>query len=437
MPAKTPDQLPSFVDLMLDAVFLVDVHGKVMYVSAACEPIFGYTQDEMIGRQLFDFLYHEDRERTLEEAARVMEGRGRVGFENRYVRKDGSLVNIMWSARWSESDQMRIGVARDVTGMKSAEALQSAMYAISEAVHAAKDLHMLCDEIHRIISKLVPMADFAIAVRDDAATPIRFPFQANPDIAFPLAQDPLARQLCEDVIHRLQGNLLVVPSPAALREQDVSLLSVPLVSRKRAIGAVIMKSLPGTIYREQDKELMLFVSEQIAVAIERKRLQDKLQRMAQYDELTGLPNRRLLKDRMEMALARTRRSQSSMAVLYIDMDNFKMVNDSLGHAAGDLLLKEVAGRLQQCMRASDTVARIGGDEFVVLLEHIFSVEDVRAVADKIRNAVSEKMLIDDTAISVLASVGFALYPDHGNDLEQLLRHADKSMYSAKRVKTSV
>jgi diguanylate cyclase (GGDEF)-like protein len=125
-----------------------------------------------------------------------------------------------------------------------------------------------------------------------------------------------------------------------------------------------------------------------------------------------------------------------MAVLYIDVDDFKQVNDSLGHAAGDLLLREVAQRLQRCVRETDTVARLGGDEFVVLLEDVQTPEDAHTVADKIRGAMRHPIDVDGRVLRILASIGIALYPEHGQEIEQLLRHADEAMYRDKRSKAA-
>ena len=161
MQATNPSVLPHVADLLLDAVFLVDPHGRIVYASAACERIFGYTPGELIGRQLIDFVLHEDRARTWEESMQVMAGHPRIGFENRYVRKDGTLAHVMWSARWSEADQLRIGVARDVTERKHAEERQAATYAIAEAAHSATDLATLFPRIRSIIADLVPVAGVA------------------------------------------------------------------------------------------------------------------------------------------------------------------------------------------------------------------------------------------------------------------------------------
>lgn len=438
--SKIPDPLQNIADLLLDAVFMVDARGNIVYVSAACERIFGYTPDEMTGKAIIDFVAPEDRASTWAESMQVMAGHQRIGFENRYIRKDGCQVHVMWSARWSEDGQMRIGVARDVTERKHAEAQQAATYAISEAAHAASDLVALYRETHGIIAKLVPTASFAVGHRDHETGKISFPYQMDTHGDSSLVNETVARQLCEDVIVNSQS--LVIPVQPSANSCGAALstnfpeswLGVPLVSQNGAMGALIMKSHPGMFYSEKDKELLQFVSTQLATAIERKQLHAELLRMAQYDELTGLPNRRLLYDRMTLAFARTRREHKRAAILFIDLDNFKLVNDSLGHSSGDLVLKEVARRLKQCVRDEDTVARLGGDEFVVLLEHVQFSEDVSVIAEKIKSAVCQKMRIDRNVLQAIPSIGIALYPDHGTTVEQVMQHADAAMYAEKKNK---
>jgi PAS domain S-box-containing protein len=122
--------IANFTDLLLDAVCMVDAGGRFVYVSAACVNIFGYTQQEMIGMTMIDLVAPADRARTLAVAQEVMNGQVHTNFENRYVRKNGDIVHIMWSARWSEADQLRVAVARDVTALKQAQAMQSVLYAI-------------------------------------------------------------------------------------------------------------------------------------------------------------------------------------------------------------------------------------------------------------------------------------------------------------------
>ncbi len=165
---------------------------------------------------------------------------------------------------------------------------------------------------------------------------------------------------------------------------------------------------------------------------ERKESEAYVRHIAHHDVLTDLPNRLLLADRLKIALSQARRDRSRLALLFIDLDNLKPVNDTLGHDIGDLLLKEVALRLCQAVsRNSDTVARLGGDEFVVLLSRINRDNDATCVAEKILSNLAEPLTIAGHALSASASLGIALYPQHGEDEVALLRNADAAMYAAK------
>jgi diguanylate cyclase (GGDEF)-like protein/PAS domain S-box-containing protein len=427
MKKKTCKLPVNFADLLLDAVFLVDPDGQIVHVTAASERIFGYAPDEMIGRPMIDFVAPQDRARTMEEAKLVVAGQPRIGFENRYVRKDGRLVPIMWSARWSEVDRMRIGVARDVTERKHAEARQAAIYAISEAAHHATDLAALFKEIHRIVAELIPVAALAVAIPDKETNRLDFPYRMDAQGNSLHLRETAASRHCSEVLRT--GTPMVLPS-GVLSEEEPLCLALPLIAGKEAVGVLLLSS--RTPYDAQDNELLHFVSLQIATAIEHKQLHAELVRAARYDELTGLPNRRLFYDRMNSALARSRRTQSALALLYVDVDDFKQINDALGHGAGDLLLKEVAARLQRSVRESDTVARMGGDEFVVLLENIHGISGALSAAEKIKTALREKVPVGGTIVEIKASVGMALYPEDGTDTEQLLQQADRKMYLDKR-----
>ncbi|MFK7830773.1 MAG: putative bifunctional diguanylate cyclase/phosphodiesterase [Congregibacter sp.] len=156
-----------------------------------------------------------------------------------------------------------------------------------------------------------------------------------------------------------------------------------------------------------------------------------LKRMAHHDALTGLPNRLLLSDRLSQSIARAQRNPALQAVVFMDLDHFKQINDSLGHSTGDELLKAVAARLLECVRKEDTVARLGGDEFILLIEQLHDIEDVRRLAEKVLNAFVESFDIDGRSFSVGASMGISLYPNDGTDPESLLRNADAAMYQAK------
>lgn len=159
---------------------------------------------------------------------------------------------------------------------------------------------------------------------------------------------------------------------------------------------------------------------------------EELTKLVTHDALTGLPNRTLLHDRLQQALAAARRTGTGVALMYIDLDEFKPVNDTHGHAIGDLLLQETAKRIQDCMRESDTVARIGGDEFIVLLPIIESEQDAQVVAEKIRVALNQPFHLAGASLRVSTSIGIAMFPEHGSDEHALFANADAAMYNAKK-----
>ena len=171
---------------------------------------------------------------------------------------------------------------------------------------------------------------------------------------------------------------------------------------------------------------------QIEDITERKRSQDEIRQLAYYDVLTGLPNRRLLLDRLNQALAQAQRHQRSLAVMFLDLDRFKDINDSLGHDVGDELLKVVAERLELCVRGGDTVSRQGGDEFVIILSEISLQQDAALVAEKMLALLSEPVIIQRHKLKITTSIGIAIYTvDSADDAVKLLKKADIAMYKAK------
>jgi diguanylate cyclase (GGDEF)-like protein len=163
-----------------------------------------------------------------------------------------------------------------------------------------------------------------------------------------------------------------------------------------------------------------------------RNLAKMLESQALNDSLTGLANRRLLADRMTIALGHARRNKSAMAVIYLDLDGFKQINDTLGHGAGDILLKTVAERLVASVREEDTVARLGGDEFILALWHVSGADYAARAAVRAIEAVSRPCDIEGTAVSITISAGISIYPEHGENADALMKSADRALYDAKR-----
>jgi diguanylate cyclase (GGDEF)-like protein len=165
---------------------------------------------------------------------------------------------------------------------------------------------------------------------------------------------------------------------------------------------------------------------------ERKKAEEQLQYTALHDSLTTLPNRRLFEDRLDQAIKTARRSGGRAALFYLDLDGFKSVNDLYGHEAGDTVLRDVAVRIRGCIRTSDTAARVGGDEFVVVLPDVAGREGARLVSQKIVDAIDQPFMVSNQECRVGASIGISLFPDDGSDLEILMKAADRAMYEVKK-----
>lgn len=439
----TKDQFPlnNYVDLLLDAICVVDINGRFLYVSAACEKIFGYTPEEMVGKTTFELIHPDDVEKTRKIVNEIIAGDAKPFNENRYIHKQGHVVHIMWSARWSETDQVRIGVARDVTQLKQAEMVQNALYAISEAAHSAEDLVTLFRQIHEIVATLLPARNFFVALYNKHKDELSFPYYIDEFDKAPEPQKLNAGTLSGELIRKGESLLLTPETrdslPAwytqSVGSRSLDWLGVPLTTMKGTIGALVVQSYSGSVrYTERDKELLQFVSTQIAAAVERKQMHTRLQYIAEHDPLTGLPNRILFHDRLKTALSNARRNSSRLALLFMDLNRFKEINDTYGHHAGDLLLQCIGVRLRETVRESDTVGRLGGDEFVILLGEVERDEYAVYVVEKIRTVLEPPFNIEGNSIQIHPSIGLAIYPDNGSDETQLLKFADEAMYKSKR-----
>ncbi|MFN2332627.1 MAG: diguanylate cyclase domain-containing protein [Halomonas sp.] len=280
MPVDLKALYPKLIHLMLDTVFVVDRDNQIVFVSDACEAMLGYRADELTGTTITDYMHPDDLAASLDSITRVMNGQPHLDFRNRYIRKDGGVVHILWSARWYEEEGVRIGVARDVSALRQAE--------------------------------------------------------------------------------------------------------------------------------------------------------EELRYLAHHDPLTGLTNRSLFYDRLASAINAAHRYQSGLALLFLDLNDFKLINDVHGHAMGDRVICSVARRLEGCVRETDTVARMGGDEFTVLLTDIPSSDALSAKVEQILAALAEPLGADFVGIVLSCSIGVARYPADGEDADTLLSHADSDMYRIKR-----
>lgn len=207
-------------------------------------------------------------------------------------------------------------------------------------------------------------------------------------------------------------------------------LSAPAMLGEIIVGQITVGNAANG-YSGKDIQLLERIAILYAIAVQHLWTQEVITHMAYFDEITNFPNRRLFNDRLYVAISNANRYRQRLAVMFLDLDGFKEVNDAFGHQTGDQLLREIAYRLNQTVRKSDTIARMGGDEFTVLLTQVEHESNIISVADKILEAVRQPVVLDGNTISITISIGIAQYPDNGKDVNTLLKSADIALYRAK------
>ena len=411
---KSEAMYRSLVETSNDLIWSLDAEGRWTYLNpGAVERIYGGGAAELIGRGIREMPAQEVQERDAAVFARILGGEAVFDFETRHRRRDGSLVDLSFNAVPLRDAQGRIigatGTARDITVMKkAAAALHETVEKLRLAVDAANLTYWEWDRDTGILhwgrdpsqiigaregGRTVPWAEFQRLVHADD----RERYLAAVNAAWER------------------------PGPYAEEFRIV-----------RSDGRVAWLSSHGRTLAGVDGRLvrMIGVTQDIT---ERKRQEEEARFLAYHDTLTGLPNRRLLDDRLRQAVYMAQRRDVRIAVMVMDLDNFKQVNDSLGHRAGDAVLREASHRIAGCVRKADTLARQGGDEFVIVLPELQLDSDCQVVAEKILRALAPPFRVDGREFGIGASIGISLYPADAGDGEALLRNADVAMYRAKRL----
>ncbi|HVK94071.1 MAG TPA: EAL domain-containing protein [Noviherbaspirillum sp.] len=337
------------------------------------------------------------------------------------------------------------GVGKDITERKQAEALHVGQARVLEMIATGAELSTVLATLTRVIESQSDGLCGAILLLDDDGAHVRDCVAPHLPAAYvkSVAGQTIgpATGSCGTAMYRRKRVIAadIARDPAwktcrqsALQHGLCACWSTPILSQQgQVLGAF------GMYYRTVRKpvraELRLAnIAARIAgIAIERKQAEERIGYMAHHDALTGLPNRSLLQDRLKQALAHAQRMESAIAVMFIDLDYFKHINDSLGHQVGDRLLQMVASRLQRCLRKGDTLARLGGDEFVLVLHAVEDLHAPAAVAQKVLEELTTPFRVDGHDLHAGGSIGISLYPSDGADVETLMRAADTAMYHAK------
>ncbi|GAC1571251.1 MAG: hypothetical protein NVS3B18_04230 [Candidatus Dormibacteria bacterium] len=449
--------LARFFDLSLDLMVVAGFDGYFKTVNPAWSLFLGYTEEELLARPYVEFVHPDDREHTAVQAGGLSGGREVKSFENRYVAKDGSYRWLSWRAIPSVEDELIYAIARDVTEQRQHTQLERARTAVTRVIATSSDWHAAMEDVLQAIciqfdwwvgelweptegglrrtrSWTAPAASGAVALVQSGIRTLGHgeglaggALLAGEPVVHPDLSRATAFIHAEEARAAGLRGAVAVPLATVASKRAVICFLTPNASPIEQGVAALFSDL-GLQLGEFAQRLDAEESRRRAVELRQAALEFR----ATHDPLTGLANRDLLVDRIGTALRQARRSGSGLAVMMVDLDNFKALNDANGHEYGDNVLKEVAARLVATVRDSDTVARIGGDEFAILAVGD-DVEGAARLAAKLCAASRAAVAATIEGAAPLAwSIGVAVFPDHGTDTPALLRSADRAMYAAKR-----
>ena len=369
-------------NLSLDLIATADFDGRFTSVNGAWGTTLGYGRDELLGSPLVDLVHPDDREATIAEQRKLaLLGEDTLNFHNRCRHRDGSYRWLEWMIRPDVRTASFYAIARDVTTRKEAEEslrqLLEQLAIIQRAIAERSRLDEILDTIVKAAAKVLATEIVGLRLIDEN-DPSYLVLAASTGVdersARVLRRGPVTEGLGGRAIVEER---LLISNTYGRREGDIKMLAAdglraamaaPVYGHGEIVGSLVVATHSDHQFTEAEADTLGFFAEYAGVALSTARAADAV-RQALTDPLTGLPNRALFIDRLDHALARAERADGEVSVLFLDVDEFKLVNDSLGHLAGDRLLVEAARRIRKCLRHSETAARLGGDEFAILIAH--------------------------------------------------------------------
>jgi len=444
--------LQALIDRVPDKLWVKDADSRFIIVNKATASEHGKAvPEEMIGETDFD-LYASDVAQQFFDIERKILQSGQATID-----MDECVFDAAGQRKWLATTKVAlrndrgeifglVGISRDITARKQADDLRNGQAQILEMIAANARLEDVLDRLMRLTESQLTGISGSVLLLDKDGGHLRHGAAPSLPSAYIKAIDgaPIGPKAgsCGTAAYRREAvvvsDILNDPLWEDYRELAAehgfrSCWSTPILSHERQVlGTFAMYSKEVREPSIAEARLVNAARRMAGIAIERKQAEERIHFMANHDALTGLPNRTLLRDRLAQAVLHAERYDRWVTVAFIDLDNFKFVNDSLGHNAGDELLKVVAARMVDCVRPTDTVVRLGGDEFVILLVDQPTSEDmISATLQKIRAAIAEPIPIEGHDLEVTCSIGLANYPKDGADADALLANADAAMYRAK------
>lgn len=397
-----------------------DVAGACVYTNPAYQKISGLAPEQALGSNWSKALHPEDRPRVVAEWRDVARKQQLFQAEVRFLRGDLSVVWTRLNATPLWDGGVLSGYVQTIEDISERKKLESVLRTAEALIYEEKE---------RAEITLNSIGDAVVTT--DSAGRVRYLNPAAESMTGWSRLNALGRPLTE-VIPMVDGDTRVVAMNSALRaiagNRPLGLAANSVLVRRDGIELAIEDSVAPIHDRDGTVTGAVIVFRDVSKA---RAIAERMAYLAQHDVLTNLANRALLTERLGQAIGLARRHKKQLALLFLDLDGFKGINDALGHAVGDQLLKQVAGRLVTCVRSTDTVCRQGGDEFVILLAEIAQRQDAATIAEKLLAMLAEPQDVNQQPVRVTLSIGISIYPDDSHDVDSAMRNADTAMYQAK------
>lgn len=430
-----------------DAILVTDRYGVVVRFNNAYKKMWGLDDEKESesGQAFANILEKLENRYTFLHRLKKLRQNPDIESHDNLALSNGQFVEC--SSRPQKVQGVTVGRVwsfRDITHQKQSEALIIAENNVLEMIATGAKLPYILDMLTRYMEERDNSLFCAIFLLDESGTELKIASaQSLPQDLISSLEGPISqRGIAAITAGKDRGEPVVTMDNAHdslwSRHRDfafkVGLQSTrlcPIVASNGNLLGVLTAYFKEEEPLPYEEELIKVGAKLAGIAVERILTEQHLDYMAHYDALTQLPNRILLQDRLERMAAMARRNKEMVAMMFIDLDRFKKINDTLGHALGDELLKKIATRLKRCVREEDTIARLGGDEFVAVLAQIKQTEDVAHIAQKILHAVEQKIELDTQDIYISASIGISIFPADTSNMDNLLKNADTAMYQAK------
>ena len=444
--------LQALIDFLPDALWIKDVKSRFVIANKITASRMGYEgAADLIGKSDLELLSPDIAEKFFaDEQTIVRTGRPMMDVEECVFGASGEKTWILTAKVPLRNDQNEIfgvaGISRDITRRKLADAMREGQAQILEMIATSAPLEHVLECLVDLVDSQLTGACGAVLLYDNTGPRLRRGQAPSLAEAYAKAIDGIDAGANDGsgsaAVFRREAVIVTDLMHDPLWEKYCGLAaahgypscrSTPIKSHEGAVlGTFSLYSAKEGAPSEAETKLIDVATRIASIAIQRKRAEDRIHFMANHDALTGLPNRTLLKDRLSQALLYAQRYDRWTTVVFIDLDNFKVINDSLGHNVGDELLKTVASRMVDCVRATDTVVRLGGDEFVLLLlDQPKNIDAISATIQKLASAVAEPVNLDGHELRMTTSMGIANYPCDGADADTLIANADAAMYRVK------